>query len=179
MSTTQKIWTDAFSLREHCNALGKKKKIGYIRGCFDLMHDGHRYFVKEARKKCAFLIVSVAPDDYIRATKGPDRPVNNRDIRAHNLADLDDVDAVILSPPENDPNKIEFKVINADIAFFGGDYSQESLPEVYKQFAPKLHFITKEIGPRTTDLVKDKKAAKKAKPKPKAPAKKKPAKKKK
>lgn len=157
MSTAQKIWTDPIALREHCDELGKKTKIGYIRGCFDLLHEGHQYFVTEAKKKCKFLIISVAPDDYIKATKGPDRPVNKRDIRAHNLANLDDVDAVILSAPENNPEKFEYKIINADIAFFGGDYSKESLPKIYKEFAPKLHFITKEVGPRTSDLVKEKK----------------------
>lgn len=161
MSKTQKIWTDAAALRQHCDTLGKKKKIGYIRGCFDLLHDGHKYFVGEAKKKCDFLIVSVAPDDYIKATKGPDRPANMRDIRAHNLAGLKAVDAIILSPPENNPKKIEFKVINADIAFFGGDYNEETLPPIYKEFAPELEFITKEVGPRTSDLIKEKKANKK------------------
>ena len=33
------------------------KKIGFTNGCFDLIHQGHIFYLKEARKECDFLIL--------------------------------------------------------------------------------------------------------------------------
>lgn len=37
-------------------------KIGLATGRFDLFHDGHRYFLREAEKLCDWLIVAVNAD---------------------------------------------------------------------------------------------------------------------
>ncbi len=50
-------------------------KIGLCTGCFDVLHDGHRYFLDVARRQCEFLIVAVNDDDWCRANKGPGRPI--------------------------------------------------------------------------------------------------------
>jgi len=156
MTHPYKIWNDVAALRHHCDKLlTNDQTIGFARGCFDLLHDGHRYFLDQARKNCDFLIVSVPPDDYIKATKGQDRPINNRIERARKLSALNDVDAITICPPEASEDKREYKIIKADIAFFGGDYTQGNLPKAYLEFAPKIAIIKQQVGPRTTDLVNE------------------------
>ena len=35
------------------------KKIGFTNGCFDLIHQGHVSYLKEARKRCDLLILDL------------------------------------------------------------------------------------------------------------------------
>ena len=39
-----------------------KVKIGYLGGCWDLFHIGHLNYIREAKKRCDYLIVDVTPD---------------------------------------------------------------------------------------------------------------------
>ena len=49
-------------------------KIGLCTGCFDLFHEGHRYFLQECLKQCTHLIVAVNSDESVRRLKGKERP---------------------------------------------------------------------------------------------------------
>lgn len=51
--------------------------VGFANGCFDVLHDGHIYFLKEARKLCDVLFIGLNSDDSIRKLKGDGRPANN------------------------------------------------------------------------------------------------------
>ena len=48
------------------------KKVVIVFGSFDGLHDGHRYFLREARKLGDRLIAVVAQDAYIQEYKGRD-----------------------------------------------------------------------------------------------------------
>jgi D-beta-D-heptose 7-phosphate kinase/D-beta-D-heptose 1-phosphate adenosyltransferase len=52
-------------------------KIGFCTGCFDVLHDGHRRFLREARMQCEYLVVAVNHDAYCTNVKGPDRPIES------------------------------------------------------------------------------------------------------
>ena len=56
------------SLNEVCADLKNKinKKIGFTNGCFDLIHQGHIFYLKEARKECDFLILGLNSDSSIK-----------------------------------------------------------------------------------------------------------------
>lgn len=50
-------------------------KVGLCNGCFDMFHQGHGYFLKEAARQCDYLIVAVNNDASVCRLKGPERPV--------------------------------------------------------------------------------------------------------
>lgn len=49
-------------------------KIGFVNGCFDIFHDGHKHFLRKARTYCDYLIVAVNDDQSIKRLKGEGRP---------------------------------------------------------------------------------------------------------
>jgi len=56
-------------------------KVGFTNGCFDRLHEGHEYFLRECRQQCDYLIIAVNSDEYCRRVKGEDRPFNPIDER--------------------------------------------------------------------------------------------------
>jgi len=65
-------------------------RIGFANGCFDAFHDGHRYFLREARKRCDWLIVAVNTDASVLRLKGVGRPsegLSDRMMRVNTFAD--------------------------------------------------------------------------------------------
>ena len=69
----------------------QKKKIVLAFGVFDALHDGHRFFLREARTHDELLIVAVAQDAVVRELKGrtPKEPLRKRlaAVRKEGLAD--------------------------------------------------------------------------------------------
>ena len=55
-------------------------------GSFDLLHDGHKYLLAEARAQGDILIVGVNSDASVKRYKGPDRPIESQDVRARKVA---------------------------------------------------------------------------------------------
>jgi len=64
-------------------------------GVFDLLHEGHISFLKQAKNKGHFLIVSVARDANVKKIKGR-KPVWSERKRAQALRSLPFVDKVVL-----------------------------------------------------------------------------------
>src|SRR3990167_8144697 len=68
----------------------KNRKV-LVFGTFDGIHDGHRFFLREAKKCGGELVVGVAKDGMVRKLKGalPDVPLPNRIrmLEAEGLAD--------------------------------------------------------------------------------------------
>ena len=56
-------------------------KIGFTVGVFDLLHDGHRSLLLEARRHCDYLVVAVMTDYWVRVQKGHERPAESEQTR--------------------------------------------------------------------------------------------------
>ena len=68
-------------------------------GTFDILHKGHLYFLKEAKKK-GYLIAVVARDKTVVKVK-KQKPVNNEKKRAENLRKIKFVNKVVLDREHN------------------------------------------------------------------------------
>ena len=64
-------------------------------GTVDLLHEGHKFYLNEAKKLGDYLVVVVARDETVEAVK-KQPPLNNEKVRVHNLQQLRIADKVIL-----------------------------------------------------------------------------------
>ena len=57
-------------------------------GCFDILHYGHLNFINKVLELSACPVaIGVLPDQYVKATKGENRPLNNEEVRLKTLDD--------------------------------------------------------------------------------------------
>jgi len=73
------------------------RTVGLCHGCFDLLHPGHIKHLESAKYLCDFLFVSITADEFVKSTKGFERPIFQEELRAYMLANLRAVDCVIIS----------------------------------------------------------------------------------
>lgn len=108
-------------------------KIGFANGCFDLFHEGHRFFLTECRRHCDYLVVAVNSDEWVRRTKGSQRPhetLFKRMIHVRAFAE-----AVIPFEGRQDALILE---IRPDVVFMGYDHGMVDAVSVqaYAQRTP-------------------------------------------
>ncbi len=73
-------------------------------GCFDILHQGHKAFLKASKKQGELLIIGLESDKRVRQLKGKARPINNWQKRAEALVKLKVVDFIFSLPEDfNDP----------------------------------------------------------------------------
>ena len=109
------------------------KKV-MVFGTFDLLHKGHTYFLKEAKKYGDYLIVVVARDTTVEKIKKK-KPVHSELERKQNLENTKIPDKVILGEKE-----LSFDCIineKPDIICFGYDQHSQF---VEKSF-PKIEYV--------------------------------------
>ena len=110
---------------EKISVIRNNKIIGFTNGCFDLFHEGHLYLIREAKKKCDFLIVGLNSDESVKILKGKGRPIENQEIRAKNLSKVEDVNAISIFNTETP--EIIIKDLKPDILIKGGDYNKDEI----------------------------------------------------
>jgi D-beta-D-heptose 7-phosphate kinase/D-beta-D-heptose 1-phosphate adenosyltransferase len=127
------------------------KVIGFTYGTFDLLHDGHIYFLRRARRRCDQLIVAIDSDRLARVRKGPGRPVDDEAQRSHNLIATRLVDLVIAV---NDDRHLAdaLAYYEPDIVFAGDD----ARGQVLKPFTQGGTVVLFPLlpGHSTTDAIK-------------------------
>ena len=102
--------------------IGHKAIIGFTNGCFDLLHEGHLYLIRESKKRCDFLIIGLNSDESVKMLKGKNRPIERQEQRVMNLSKLEEVDAITIFNTETPENII--KDLNPNILIKGGDYNK-------------------------------------------------------
>ncbi len=107
------------------NRWKKKYKIGVSNGCFDLLHKGHIYSLRQSRKFCDKLVILLNSDSSIRRLKGIGRPIQKVRIRKKNLLKSKYVDCVIIFD-ELTPYKL-IRLLKPDYLFKGSDYINKKI----------------------------------------------------
>lgn len=125
LRTLEQLKVEIAALRQASGA-GKKPRVVFTNGCFDLLHIGHIHTLQEAAKLGEYLVVAVNDDAGVRRLKGPGRPVNDITERAGMLAALECVGAVVVFSEETPAGIIE--AISPDILVKGAQYDPASIP---------------------------------------------------
>ena len=103
------------------------RRIVFTNGCFDILHRGHISYLEQAKRLGDVLIVALNSDDSVRRLKGPSRPINTLEDRAHVLAALSCVDDIVGFDTDTPVDLV--RAVRPDIYVKGGDYTREMLPE--------------------------------------------------
>lgn len=132
------------------------EKIVLVGGCFDILHVGHIRFLQKARSLGDKLIVLLESDKHIKQLKGEGRPINSQKDRAEVLASLEDVDTVILLPPniKNEDYDAFVKQINPDIiATTKGDPNIKFKERTAVLVGAKVKYVTPMISGYSTSKI--------------------------
>lgn len=112
--------------------MGKKYKIGYTTGVYDMFHIGHLNILKRAKEQCEYLIVGVTTDELCVSRKNK-KPIICYEDRKAIIEAIKYVDKVV---PQTDMDKFKaIKEYKADVVFVGSDWQGTPAWQEYeKQF---------------------------------------------
>ena len=99
----------------------KGLNVGFMYGCFDIIHLGHVSLLKHARAACDRLVVGLNTDASVRRLKGEGRPVQNERARSAVMAAMESVHLVTLLGEDTPQRLIE--LLRPDRLIKGSDYN--------------------------------------------------------
>lgn len=102
--------------------------IGYTGGSFDALHIGHIHFLKECRKYCDKLVVSLNTDEFIERYKGRKLMFSFEERKTH-LIDSGLVNEVVANVGDED-SKPSIEAVKPNIVIIGSDWARR---DYYKQ----------------------------------------------
>lgn len=113
--------------------MGKKYRIGYTTGVYDMFHIGHLNILRRAKEMCDYLVVGVTTDELCFRRKNK-YPIICETERMEIVSAIRYVDKVIA---QTDMDKIKpVKELGADVVFVGSDWKGTDAWNKYeKQFA--------------------------------------------
>jgi len=126
------------------------KKIGFVNGCFDVLHVGHLKLFETCKKYCDYLIVGIDSDHMVKKTKGTDRPINKQQDRKYFLENIKNIDKVFIF---NSHKVLEEKLnkMKPDVMIIGDEYKNRTV--IGSRYAKELKFFEKLDGHSTTKIV--------------------------
>lgn len=121
-------------------------------GVFDGLHEGHKFFLQEAKKLGDFLIVVVTRDEAVKILKNK-TPKSNENDRLEALKNLNLADQIVLGDSELGRWKI-VQETNPDLVAIG--YDQENLQTSLSEFVVvnKLKIALKKIPSYKPEIFK-------------------------
>ncbi|MCF6776082.1 bifunctional D-glycero-beta-D-manno-heptose-7-phosphate kinase/D-glycero-beta-D-manno-heptose 1-phosphate adenylyltransferase HldE [Thiotrichales bacterium 19X7-9] len=96
------------------------ERVVFTNGCFDILHQGHVDYLKEAKAMGDRLIVGINTDESVKTLKGPSRPIVPLAERMALLSALECVDWVVAFKEET-PERI-ISELSPDVLVKGADY---------------------------------------------------------
>jgi len=129
-------------------------KIVMTNGCFDMLHDGHKAFLKKAAALGDRLIVGVNSDRSVRKLKGSGRPRQSAFKRLSNLRMLEYVYEAFLFENEQELSGLIQKV-KPTYLVKGADWSAEKLTgqDFVESYGGEVRIIDSGSTIRTSDIL--------------------------
>ncbi|MDR2769608.1 MAG: adenylyltransferase/cytidyltransferase family protein [Puniceicoccales bacterium] len=131
------------------------KSLVFTNGCFDLLHVGHVYFLKEAAVQADVLWVAVNSDASVRLLKGSTRPIYPQEARLYLLNALQCVNGLFTFDGLHLAQEME--LIAPDIYVKAGDYTLETMHPLERAALEKNHsqilFLNFVSGWSTSDII--------------------------
>jgi rfaE bifunctional protein nucleotidyltransferase chain/domain len=124
-------------------------KVGFVNGCFDVLHIGHTRLLRFAKDNCDYLIVGIDSDSRVKLLKGNNRPYNTSDVRREMLMSLKAVDEVKIFYDE-DSLKNLIKLTKPDIMVVGSDYIDKHV--VGGEYAKELIYFERIPGYSSSEI---------------------------
>lgn len=127
------------------------KKVVFTNGCFDVLHQGHRKLLADAKKLGDVLVVGLNSDVSIKRLKGENRPVNQEKHRIEALTALPFVDAIMVFG-EDTPYEL-LSELKPNVLVKGGDYKPDEV--VGKDLVDDVVIVPLVEGLSTTNLLSE------------------------
>ncbi|MDQ6690939.1 MAG: D-glycero-beta-D-manno-heptose 1-phosphate adenylyltransferase [Gemmatimonadota bacterium] len=104
---------------------GRKDRVAFTNGVFDLLHPGHIDLLLAAGQSADALVVGINSDASVRRLKGPNRPIRSEGERAYVLAAIEVVDLVVVFDQDTPLELV--KLLEPDVIVKGGDYTEDTI----------------------------------------------------
>lgn len=112
---------------------GRKYRVGYTTGVFDMFHIGHLNLLKRAKEQCEYLIVGVSTDEVVQSYKHK-TPIIPFEERIAIVRELKCVDEAV---SQTSMDKLEaWRKLHFDALFHGSDWKgSEMYNKMIEQFS--------------------------------------------
>lgn len=129
------------------------KKVVFTNGCFDILHRGHVDYLEKARFLGDKLVLGLNSDASVSRFKGPGRPIQDQNSRAHVAASMQFIDLVVLFD-EDTPLALISELL-PDVLVKGSDYLAENVvgADVVKKAGGEVKTLGFVAGYSTTRIV--------------------------
>lgn len=134
--------------------MGKKYKVGYTQGTFDLFHIGHLTLLLNAKELCDFLIVGINSDNLVKEYKHH-FPIISQQERKQIVESIKVVDQCVIVETLDKVSIL--KKFHFDVVFIGDDWKNtERYKKAEEQFSRlgniKIEYLPYTKGISTTDI---------------------------
>ncbi len=124
-------------------------------GVFDLLHPGHRYYLKKAARLGDEVYVALNSNQSVKALKGKSRPIEGERLRARKLAQLPEVKGVVIFRKKRLTRQI--LRLRPHVYAKAGDYTRATLDRgelaALDKVGAKIEFVSFLPGHSTTKLI--------------------------
>lgn len=133
--------------------MSKKIKIGFTDGVYDMFHVGHLNMIREAKKRCDYLIVGVHSDEIVEEYKNRKTVIKEND-RCEIVGAIKEVDRAVINKTRD---KIKlWELYHFDTIFIGDDWKGterwNNFEKVLAEIGVSVEYIPYTQGISTTQI---------------------------
>jgi len=152
-SQNSKLVSREFLAKRISDAHAKKQTVVFTNGCFDVLHKGHAYLLREAASLGDVLVLALNTDQSVQRLKGEGRPINSLQDRAEMLSYFSNVDWIV-SFDEDTPEAL-IELLGPDVLVKGGDYSEDQVvgADYVKRHGGEVKIIPFVDGYSTSNII--------------------------